>query len=61
MTHSGENTLADDEVTDDDKDKEVANIFNALMTAPSRNIPKTLKSKKRSLLVRYLMVKILSP
>ena len=59
MTHSGENTLADDEVTDDDK--EVANIFNALMTAPSRNIPKTLKSKKRSLLVRYLMVKILSP
>ena len=59
MTHSGENTLADDEVTDDDK--EVANIFNALMTAPSRNIPKTLKSKKRSLLVIYLMVKILSP
>ena len=59
MTHSGENTLADDEVTDDDK--EVANIFNALMTAPSRNIPKTLKSKKRSLLVIYLKVKILSP
>ena len=59
MTHSGENTLADDEVTDDDK--EVANIFNALMTAPSRKIPKTLKSKKRSLLVIYLMVKILSP
>ena len=56
--HSGKNILADDEVTDDDK--EVANISNALMTTPSRNIPKTLKSKERSLLVIYLMVKILS-